>query len=59
MGLDYLIDTNLTPWLLEVNSTPSLAVDHSDPEGDEDIDVFPAWVQSHKFHTMAGIKMKG
>lgn len=31
MGLDYLIDADLHPWLLEVNSTPSLAVEHSDP----------------------------
>ncbi|GLC40289.1 Tubulin polyglutamylase ttll5 [Pleodorina starrii] len=30
-GLDYLVDTALRPWLLEVNATPSLAVQHSDP----------------------------
>ncbi len=29
LGLDYLVDTALHPWLLEVNGTPSLAVDHS------------------------------
>lgn len=33
MGLDFLVDSSLNPWLLEVNSTPSLAVDHSDPNG--------------------------
>ncbi|GAX75739.1 hypothetical protein CEUSTIGMA_g3182.t1 [Chlamydomonas eustigma] len=32
MGLDFLVDSSLNPWLLEVNSTPSLAVEHSDPE---------------------------
>ncbi|GIL77063.1 hypothetical protein Vretifemale_6624 [Volvox reticuliferus] len=30
-GLDFLIDQELRPWLLEVNATPSLAVQHSDP----------------------------
>ena len=34
MGLDFLVDDQLNPWLLEVNSTPSLAVEHSDPKGD-------------------------
>ena len=34
MGLDFLVDSSLNPWLLEVNSTPSLAVDHSDPNGE-------------------------
>ena len=34
MGLDFLIDDQLHPWLLEVNSTPSLAVEHSDPQGE-------------------------
>jgi len=32
LGLDYLIDSSMHPWLLEVNGTPSLAVEHSDPE---------------------------
>lgn len=32
LGLDYLIDDSMQPWLLEVNSTPSLAVSHSDPD---------------------------
>lgn len=32
LGLDYLVDANLHPWLLEVNGTPSLAVDHENPE---------------------------
>lgn len=31
LGLDFLVDSNNKPWLLEVNSTPSLAVEHSDP----------------------------
>jgi hypothetical protein len=31
LGLDYLVDSSLKPWLLEVNGTPSLAVDHADP----------------------------
>ena len=31
LGLDYLVDDQGTPWLLEVNGTPSLAVEHSDP----------------------------
>ncbi|KAG1679275.1 hypothetical protein FOA52_009305 [Chlamydomonas sp. UWO 241] len=31
LGLDFLVDSALHPWLLEVNGTPSLAVDHEDP----------------------------
>lgn len=31
LGFDYLIDSSHHPWLLEVNGTPSLAVEHSDP----------------------------
>jgi hypothetical protein len=31
LGLDYLVDAELHPWLLEVNGTPSLAVQHGDP----------------------------
>lgn len=30
LGLDYLVDENMHPWLLEVNGTPSLAVEHED-----------------------------
>eukprot|EP00878_Enallax_costatus_P040036 GHUV01046010.1.p1 GENE.GHUV01046010.1~~GHUV01046010.1.p1 ORF type:complete len:602 (+),score=176.12 GHUV01046010.1:192-1997(+) len=30
LGLDYLVDEDMHPWLLEVNGTPSLAVDHGD-----------------------------
>jgi hypothetical protein len=30
LGLDYLVDDNMHPWLLEVNGTPSLAVEHGD-----------------------------
>ncbi|GIL99848.1 hypothetical protein Vretimale_4813 [Volvox reticuliferus] len=30
VGLDYLIDEDLHPWLLEVNGTPSLQVEHED-----------------------------
>jgi hypothetical protein len=30
LGLDYLVDSNSHPWLLEVNGTPSLAVAHHD-----------------------------
>jgi len=33
-GLDFLVDVGLTPWLLEVNATPSLAVEHQDIAGD-------------------------
>jgi hypothetical protein len=32
LGLDFLVDCSLHPWLLEVNGTPSLAVDHADPD---------------------------
>ena len=32
LGLDYLVDTQLHPWLLEVNGTPSLAVEHENPD---------------------------
>jgi len=35
MGLDFLIDSKYRPWLLEVNSTPSLAVEHNDPVVEE------------------------
>ena len=31
LGLDYLVDSECHPWLLEVNGTPSLAVAHHDP----------------------------
>ncbi|EFJ42490.1 tubulin tyrosine ligase TtlE [Volvox carteri f. nagariensis] len=31
VGLDYLVDDQLHPWLLEVNGTPSLQVEHEDP----------------------------
>ena len=31
LGLDYLVDDKMHPWLLEVNGTPSLAVEHEDP----------------------------
>lgn len=30
VGLDFLIDADLHPWLLEVNGTPSLQVEHED-----------------------------
>lgn len=32
LGLDYLIDESLHPWLLEVNSAPSIMAVHSDPD---------------------------
>lgn len=32
MGLDYLIDESLHPWLLEVNSAPSIMAVHSDAD---------------------------
>ena len=31
VGLDYLIDESMTPWLLEVNSAPSIMAVHADP----------------------------
>jgi hypothetical protein len=31
VGLDFVVDSALRPWLLEVNSTPSLSAEHSDP----------------------------
>jgi hypothetical protein len=30
LGLDYLVDDAMHPWLLEVNGTPSLAVEHGE-----------------------------
>ncbi|EFJ40684.1 hypothetical protein VOLCADRAFT_99465 [Volvox carteri f. nagariensis] len=30
-GLDFLIDQDVRPWLLEVNATPSMKVEHCDP----------------------------
>jgi hypothetical protein len=30
IGLDFLVDSNLKPWLLEANSTPSMTAEHSD-----------------------------
>ncbi len=32
VGLDFLIDSDLVPWLLEFNSAPSIMAVHSDPE---------------------------
>ncbi len=32
-GVDFLVDSSLHPWLLEVNATPSMAVEHTDEEG--------------------------
>ncbi|GAX73723.1 hypothetical protein CEUSTIGMA_g1176.t1 [Chlamydomonas eustigma] len=29
--VDFLIDSSLTPWLLEANATPSMKVEHADP----------------------------
>ena len=31
-GVDILIDSSLKPWILEINSTPSLEVSHKDPD---------------------------
>lgn len=31
-GLDYLLDSSLRPWLLEANATPSMKVEHDDPQ---------------------------
>jgi D-alanine-D-alanine ligase-like ATP-grasp enzyme len=33
-GMDFLVDASDHPWLLEVNATPSLAVEHTDPAGE-------------------------
>ncbi|KAG1665105.1 hypothetical protein FOA52_007796 [Chlamydomonas sp. UWO 241] len=30
-GLDFLIDSQMHPWLLEANATPSMKVEHDDP----------------------------
>jgi hypothetical protein len=30
-GLDFLVDSSLRPWLLEINATPSMKVEHEEP----------------------------
>ncbi|MEW5304249.1 MAG: hypothetical protein WDW36_006873 [Sanguina aurantia] len=32
LGFDYLVDSSRQPWLLEVNSAPSITVHHANPE---------------------------
>eukprot|EP00798_Chlamydomonas_sp_ICE-L_P012493 gene12493-15705_t len=31
LGLDFVVDSKFQPWLLEVNATPSMKVEHEDP----------------------------
>ncbi|KAL6752058.1 tubulin-tyrosine ligase family-domain-containing protein [Haematococcus lacustris] len=52
LGLDYLVDTSMTPWLLEVNGTPSLAVDHEDAKVEQMIHIQKAGMVSDMFRLL-------
>ncbi|KAJ9524612.1 hypothetical protein QJQ45_024202 [Haematococcus lacustris] len=52
LGLDYLVDTAMTPWLLEVNGTPSLAVDHGDAKVEQMIHTQKAGMVSDMFRLL-------
>lgn len=52
LGLDYLVDSDGHPWLLEVNGTPSLAVAHHDPAVEQLIQ--EAKVGKQRLHSVRG-----
>lgn len=68
LGLDYLVDSNHHPWLLEVNGTPSLAVSHHDPaveqliheaKGSMVTDMFSILDVQHRFLPTYGLSKSG
>lgn len=50
LGLDYLVDSNHHPWLLEVNGTPSLAVAHHDTTVEQLIHEAKVSTTTHSMH---------